>query len=308
MKKLISMHLRILSLLMVIGFSTAQLFSQEEWNVPADKASKLSTFEFTEESEITGHDIYTSNCASCHGEPTKGNYQALVPPPGDPGSGDFQANTDGELYHKIREGRGLMPSFKNTLTPDETWKLIAYIRSFNSGYIQDVAKEITRGAYDGDVSIFLAHNEQTKMVEATVIGSNSKGTEPIAGAEISLSAQRLFGNLQLDEAKITNKDGKAVFSVSADVPGDSEGNINLLARLTDQDAFGVITADTLFAIGAPMTEGSLLEERALWNKVSKAPVWLLMTYFATVLGVWGALFYILLQLRRIFFIGKESTK
>ena len=300
------MFYKIFILFAALIFSHTNSSAQENWVVPEDKKAKLSPFEFSDESRQLGLDIYKANCVSCHGDPGKGNYVPLDPSPRDPGAADFQLNTDGEFYHKIREGKGTMPSFKNTLTPEDVWNIVAYLRTFNDTYVQEIAKEIERGAYDGDVSILLNYIKEKNVIEAKVIGTNEKGSETIEGAGISLSAQRMFGDLLLDEPKLTNKDGVALFAVSNKIAGDNLGNVNLIAKLTDQEAFGVIATDTLLAIGIPNTKGSLLEERALWNKVEKAPVWLLMTYFVTVLGVWGTLFFILFQLRRVFFIGKEN--
>jgi mono/diheme cytochrome c family protein len=306
---MIKKNLIMLYRLYLLVFSLAavtSIFAQEEWIVPEDKKAQLSPFEFSDETRKSGADIYSTNCKSCHGAPGQNNYTPLVPPPGDPGAADFQANTDGEFYHKIREGRGLMQSYKNILTPEETWNVISYIRSFNTSYVQEVSKEIPRGAYDGEVAIYLAYNEPSKVIEAQVIGTNQKGTEPITGASVNLSVKRMFGDYAIEDPKITNKEGKVLFVIKDKLPGDKEGNITLEAKLTDMEAFGVVTADTLIALGTPMTKGSLLEERALWNKVSKAPIWLLLAYFATVVGVWSALFFILFQLRKIYFIGKEK--
>lgn len=296
--------LAILTILFSVQFNTS---AQEEWLVPEDKKSKLSTFEFTPEVTEAGKQIYSTNCASCHGEPGKNNFVALVPPPGDPGSADFQTNTDGELYHKVREGRGTMPSFKNTLTPDDVWSVIAYIRSGNNSYVQEVAKEIQRGAYDGEVSITLATVDD-KTVKATVTGSKDGSSEAIEGAAVKLSVNRMFGKLAIDEEKITNKNGEALFSLAEAIPGDAEGNIELIAQLSDQEAFGVIENISTLPLGLPVDAPSLVAERAIWNKMAKAPIWMILGYSITVLAAWGTIFYILFQFRAIFMIGKEAEE
>lgn len=294
--------LTLFALLFFIHFSAS---AQNDWVIPEDNKAKLSPFEFSDEADMKGNEIYSANCALCHGEPGKNNFVQMAPPPGDPGSIDFQTNTDGEFYYKIREGRVLMPSFKNTLTPDDVWNVIAYIRTFNSDYVQEVAKEIQRGAYDGEVNINLASLDK-KHVKATVTGSNNNINEPIEGAAIKLMVERLFGNLQLDEEKITNKNGEATFTLTEKTPGDSVGNILLIAQLTDQEAFGVVESEILLPLGEPTEAPSLVAERAMWNKMTKAPIWLLLAYSIAVLAAWGTIFYIMLQLRQIFLIGKED--
>ncbi|QQS51380.1 MAG: cytochrome c [Bacteroidota bacterium] len=281
-----------------------QLNAQEIWEVPADQATKLSPFEFSAESQKAGSEIYTINCASCHGIPGKANAVALVPPPGDPAAKKFQANTDGAMYYKIREGRGAMPSFKNTLTPDQIWNVISYLRTYNKSYVQQVAKEIQRGAYEGDIELTLSHLAEKGLIEARLVGIKDSIRESIGGAAIQMIAVRMFGNLPLEEEKITNEMGLAYFKVPEKMPADTQGNLNLIARLSDQEAFGQIESKIAIQTGKPTTAPSLRAERAMWNTMAMAPLWLLFTYAIGVLAAWGTIFYILLQLKKIFFLGK----
>lgn len=71
-------------LLTCLFFIQAKVFSQaDEWIVPDNKKDVVSPFKFTDETRKAGGDIFDKNCKSCHGEPTKGNYAKLQPPPGD---------------------------------------------------------------------------------------------------------------------------------------------------------------------------------------------------------------------------------
>jgi cytochrome c5 len=280
--------------------------AQDDWVVPEDKKSKLSNFEFTDEVRASGEDIFSTNCALCHGQPGKNNFVPLVPPPGDPASTKFQANTDGEFFYRINEGRGAMPSFKNILTNDQVWSVISYIRSFNSSYVQEVSKEIKRGAYEGEVSIQLAYKADKKLIEAKVIGTKDNESEALEGVEIKLFVERYFGNLTIDEDKLTNKDGIALFAIEKEIPGDAEGNLKLMAQLSDQEAFGLVTTESVIKVGTPTHAPSLVANRAMWNKMNKAPIWVLLSYSIAVLATWGTIFYILFQIKRIFMIGKET--
>ena len=302
------MQYRLLIICLLIFSNIFVLKAQEEWVVPDDKKSKLSPFEFTEEINNFGAEIYSANCKSCHGEPGKNNFVPLVPSPGDPASTDFQSNTDGDFYHKIRTGKGAMPSFNNTLAPNDVWNVICYIRSHNNSYVQEVAKEIQRGVYNGKVSIQLTYLEDKNLIEAKVFGTNENNSKPIADAEIKLFAERYFGNLQIDEDKLTNKEGIALFAITGNLPGDAEGNVKLLAQLSDQEAFGVIITKAVLPVGKATHVPSLVAERAMWNKMSKAPIWVLLSYSLAVLAAWGTIFFVLFQLKRIFIIGNENIE
>ena len=79
-----------------------------------------------------GKQLVATNCALCHGDGGKGDGPAganLTPRPRNLGDKTVQVQADGELFWKISEGRGMMPSFKS-LPEKDRWSLVHYIRSF----------------------------------------------------------------------------------------------------------------------------------------------------------------------------------
>jgi mono/diheme cytochrome c family protein len=83
-----------------------------------------------------GQRLYAANCASCHGLSGRGDGPGsaeLTPPPSDfadhmrPGK-----HTDPQVFLAIHQGlRGsAMRSYKDELTADEIWQLVAYLRTF----------------------------------------------------------------------------------------------------------------------------------------------------------------------------------
>lgn len=76
--------------------------------------------------------LYASNCVPCHGTKGKGDgpaAQSLDPKPADHSSAAVQSQTDGTLFWKLSEGRNAMPGYKNTLSEQQRWELVNYIRS-----------------------------------------------------------------------------------------------------------------------------------------------------------------------------------
>lgn len=283
------------------------IYAQEEWKVPSENKEKLSPFEFNETTAKAGQTIFENNCKVCHGTPGMNNFQHLTPEPGDPAGIKFQKNTDGEIFYKVNEGRATMPSFRQQLSPEDIWNVISYIRSFNKEYVQQVAKEVTKKGYTGDIKILLTYLQDEHQIKAKVTGSKENTTENLAGVGIKLQAERRFGNLPLDVAKTTNSEGNAYFTIPEDLPGDSSGNIKLISQLSDIELFGKISQDTLIAAGIPTRLPGLTAKRAMWNKFRMAPLWVLITYFSGVTLAWGVILYILFQLRKIFYIGKEEA-
>ncbi len=297
----------VLFILIILGFSLHSVAQNPDWKVPEDKEKQLSPFKFEEVNIEEGKKIFEANCTSCHGTPGQGNFIALDPPPGDPATAKFQDNSDGALHYKVTNGRGAMPSFKNILSSTEIWNVIAYIRSFNPDYAQEVAKKVVEGTFGAkDLKILLAFINENSTIEASVTGYKDGQKIPLENAEVNLFAKRYFGNFLVDEAKRTDENGVATFQAPADLPGDTAGLINFYAKLPNEDLYGTVETDTVIQAGVPIQPVSLRAKRAMWNTVDMAPLWILITYTTIVIAVWSIIFYILFQLRKIFIIGKDD--
>ena len=198
-----------------------------------------------------------------------------------------------------------MPSFKNVLTAADIWNVIAYLRGFNKDYKQQLAIKPTFGGEVFDkVNLQLITDPDHKAIVAHVTGVKGSLVKPIHGLEVKLFAKRYFGNLVVDKPVDTDLEGKAKFNFPKDLPGDTSGNITLLAQLSNEELFGLVKTESVLAIGVPTNRPALNEQRALWNVGQKAPIWLLITYLSTVLVVWGFIVVVLLKLRKIFKLGE----
>jgi mono/diheme cytochrome c family protein len=98
---------------------------------------------------VAGQSLYADNCASCHGANLEGqpNWRSLdaegvLPAPPHDGTGHTWHHDDALLFEYTKLGgaaalevRGVagfksgMPAFDETLTDDEIWNILAYIRS-----------------------------------------------------------------------------------------------------------------------------------------------------------------------------------
>ncbi len=290
----------------VLNFIAVVLLAQTTpWEVPADRSAKLSTTAFTDQNRNTGKDLYQTNCKSCHGDPGKNNIIKLVPPPPDPATAQLQQNTDGSLHFKISEGRGAMPSFKNILNAADIWNIIAFLRTFNKDYHQQLAVKPTFGGEVFDkVDLKLTADPTHNAIVAQLTGLKESLVKPIAGLEVKLFAKRYFGNLMVDKPVDTDVEGKALFTFPKNLPGDASGNVSLVAQLSNEELFGLVKTESTMAIGLPTDKPPLNEPRALWNVVQKTPIWLLVTYLASVIIVWGFIVVVLLKLRAVYKLGE----
>jgi mono/diheme cytochrome c family protein len=286
--------------------STALFYLQpmaQGWNVPADKKAKNSYLKFDDAATKEGEGIYTKNCQSCHGNPGKNNsLKSLKPTPPDMGSANTQTLTDGELSYILSTGRGLMPSFKNTLAETERWKVISFIRSFNKNYVQVQSK--SDPSKSNLVKIAINFEAKTNKVTVHAVANEKSGVVSLKNSEVVLFANRYFGRLQIDQTLHTDVDGNASFSFPTDLPGNKTGEIELIVKIND-DAYGEIESIQKLKIGVPTDKPSLRAKRAIWNTVDRAPIWIIIVYSTGVLTVVAFLLYLILNLLKLKKIGNN---
>jgi mono/diheme cytochrome c family protein len=102
----------------------------------AQSAAPAPSTEAAGGATATGNDgakIYAQFCTPCHGPNGKGDGpagQALNPHPRDHTDGTYMnARTDDQLLGVIRDGKGQMPSWKNSLTEEQIEAVLKHVRS-----------------------------------------------------------------------------------------------------------------------------------------------------------------------------------
>ncbi|MDR3652126.1 MAG: cytochrome c [Paludibacter sp.] len=283
----------------ILGSLLAINVAAQNWNIPADQSAKNSSFPFNASTAKEGEAIFTKNCVSCHGNPGKGNsLKSLSPIPPDLAGAVTQHRTDGDIFYIISTGRVIMPSFKDVLTDQDRWKVISYIRSFNKDYVQVLSK------FDSGksklVKITMEFDAKTNQIKVLVKANETTGVVSLKNDEVELFAKRYFGKLQIDKTNRTDANGLVVFSFPKDLPGDKNGNVDLIVSVND-DSYGEVQYQKVFKVGVPTNKPSLTEKRAIWNVLAKAPVWLILTYLFCVflvLSVFGYIVYNLFKLNK----------
>lgn len=86
---------------------------------------------------LQGQQAYRFYCIHCHGKDYDGLGtvgQSFAPLPGDLRSPKVQDMTEGRLFHEISYGipGGRQPALATTLTVDERWQAIAYLKSLGT--------------------------------------------------------------------------------------------------------------------------------------------------------------------------------
>lgn len=271
--------------------SAGILHAQSAWQVPDEAQQKLSIRTFDGDMERAGQQIYQEACMSCHGTPGQGDFTMMVPPPGDIAEDRFHSQPDGALFYKIGKGRDAMPSFENTLSEDEIWSLIAYIRSFHEGYVQKMPD--LEGIEIPVLELDLGYDENVDKLVVKVADS-ARGI--VAGANVRAYIKGMFGDHYLGKDQ-TNEFGVAYVDIDASLPGDSEGFVTVLIKADLGYGRASLTQEIMAAKPAqniPVTAG-----RHLWSPARKAPVWMIVIFNLIGIGVWATIFYIIFGLRKI---------
>src|SRR5215470_12880917 len=123
-------------LLMICVLVTYWIIEQNKpWVVPAEYKALKNPLLPTDSNLNAAREIYTEQCAQCHGERGQGDgpeARTHYPLPADLTDAKRMATVkDGEIFYQISEGRRPMPSFKRRLTQDQLWQLVLYVRSFS---------------------------------------------------------------------------------------------------------------------------------------------------------------------------------
>jgi len=135
MKKPGSFFSRLFFLVAVLSLALWASLQVKNKRVVPDAAKKMKNpVPVTEEGLAAARDLYLENCARCHGEKGKGDgpeapMQSVKP--ADFTNGQMMSEmADGEIFYRISEGRRPMPPFKRTLSEEQRWELVNFLRTF----------------------------------------------------------------------------------------------------------------------------------------------------------------------------------
>ncbi|MEP7284375.1 MAG: c-type cytochrome [Chloroflexota bacterium] len=110
----------------------SRLDEQQRWDV----TSYLYSLHYTADLLAQGQKIWQDKCMACHGERGAGDGPqakgSARPVPNFSNPAYFITLSDTDLWKTVTNGLGpVMPSFKDQLTDDERWSVVAYARSLN---------------------------------------------------------------------------------------------------------------------------------------------------------------------------------
>lgn len=128
------MKKRIFFLIATLLISVSIMAQQAKpWPVtPQAKATKNPVAN-NELSQKAGMSLYFKTCTPCHGKTGLGDgvkSRMLKTFPGNFSGTEYQKQTDGEHFNKIKIGRGEMPKYDGKIPDNDIWNMTNYMRTF----------------------------------------------------------------------------------------------------------------------------------------------------------------------------------
>jgi len=145
-----------------------------------------------------------------------------------------------------------------------------------------------------------------KKIIAVLVEQNGTEWIPVKGVDMKIAVKRLGGDLNVTETPTVTTD--SLGEASADfkllnLPGDVSGNLVLIARVEDNDLFGNLSTERTVPWGTPSNYVSDYNNRSLFARAGRSPLWLLWMASAITLSVWLVIFYLFFQIRKLKKLG-----
>ncbi len=145
-----------------------------------------------------------------------------------------------------------------------------------------------------------------RKITAVLTELKDSSWQPIKGVDIKVAVKRMGGDLNVSEAPTYTTD--SLGSISADfkrdsLPGDSKGNLILIAKVEDNDTYGNLTTEKTVPWGTAFKYASEFNRRTLFARRGHSPLWLEWMAYTIIAAVWGVLLYLTGQIRKLKKLG-----
>ena len=126
---------------------------------------------------------------------------------------------------------------------------------------------------------------------------------PVKDVDVKVAVQRFGGDLDVDadtKTYTTDSTGTVTASFLRDsLPGDNKGDLVLIAKVEDNDSYGNLSVQQTVSWGKPTVYVSNYDERTLYSRSGKSPLWVNLMAYGIIIIVWSILIYLLFQIRKM---------
>ena len=174
--------------------------------------------------------------------------------------------------------------------------------------ISDSSKlyDVTKTSIDLTKSRIKIDTAEDKKIVATLVELKDSLWVPVKGVDLKLAVKRLGGDLNVNETPTYTTDSLGM--VNADfkllnLPGDSLGNLVLIAKVEDNDNYGNLTTEKTVPWGKEARYQAPFNQRSLFARRGWSPLWLEWMAYSIIAAVWFVLLYLFIQIRKLIKLG-----
>ena len=150
---------------------------------------------------------------------------------------------------------------------------------------------------NANIEAKLITKDSINYITATLIDKSTDSV--VSDALLRVQVQRLFRPLRIgEEFNSTDETGTIIVPIEEGIPG-VDGKLTFEVVLKDSDDFGTVKALVNAPIGVPIVDESTFDERTMWSPRNKTPLFLLIFPNLIILGIWGIIIYLILNLIKL---------
>jgi hypothetical protein len=166
--------------------------------------------------------------------------------------------------------------------------------------------EVVHSSFDLTKSRIQIDTTPDRKITASFSEYKDSAWVVVKGVDMKISVKRLGGDLNVSETPTYTTDSMGL--VNADfkldkLPGDSAGNLIIVAEVDDNDMYGNLTTEKSVPWGEPLRYVSAFNQRSLFARRGWSPLWLEWMAYSIIAAVWGILIYLFLQIRKLKKLG-----
>ena len=138
--------------------------------------------------------------------------------------------------------------------------------------------------------------DTTKTIVIKGIESTGRGDQKVIDfTSVELFTPTLFGEMLIGSVEFMN--GYATLDFPTDIPGDEEGNIEVIARIMENGNYGNLVLTSTKNWGKEFIPQMDMAHHKLWT--TDPPVWMLISFIVLLGGVWSLYIIVFFKVRRM---------
>ncbi len=182
--------------------------------------------------------------------------------------------------------------------------------TFIAAFRGNTKYDSTSGDFTAARAKILIDTVSGRSIVATVLEMKDSTWTPVKGVDVVMAIRRMGADLNVNDTPTfsTDSTGKASADFKRDsIPGDSKGNIILVAKVVDNDQYGNLSIEKIVPWGAKfVAKNEDFNARTLFATRAKAPIWLMFMATGITLTVWVVLVLLILNIFRIKKLSQEA--